>query len=280
MSRWYRAYEGTVTDPKLGEVALVAGCSRSVAIATWHAILEDCAAVNDGGRFETTPRRVAVILGEPLATIEAVFAELAALGMIADGAASAWSRCQFGGDTSTERSRKHRAAKRNVALDVCNGDATLHDRCATSTQRDTPSPPLSPPPLPPEPPIPTPPIIPPAPVVLGSPAREGSENCGDLRQAIVTAFSEVQSPIIPDTSRAGVWIAKGYEPAICLATIREGLARKPGIRSLAYFEPAIAEAHAPAAARAPPAGRPPNRPLTMIDGLIAHDARQAARTDR
>jgi hypothetical protein len=64
MTRWYRAYEGTVTDPKLGEVALVAGCSRSVAIATWHAILEDCAAVNDSGRFETTPRRVAVILGE------------------------------------------------------------------------------------------------------------------------------------------------------------------------------------------------------------------------
>ena len=56
--------------------------------------------------------------------------------------------------------------------------------------------------------------------------------------------------------------------------------RGRGPVTLAYFEPAIADAHAPAAARAPPAGRPPNRPLTMIDGLIAHDARQAARTDR
>lgn len=82
MSRWYRAYEGTVTDPKLGEVALVAGCSRSVAIATWHAILESCAVTNDGGRFEATPRRIAVALGEPVATIEAAFAEMAALGMI------------------------------------------------------------------------------------------------------------------------------------------------------------------------------------------------------
>ena len=32
MSRWYRAYEGTVTDAKLGEAALIAECSRSVAI--------------------------------------------------------------------------------------------------------------------------------------------------------------------------------------------------------------------------------------------------------
>ena len=36
MSRWYRAYEGTVTDAKLGEVALVAECSRAVVIAAWH----------------------------------------------------------------------------------------------------------------------------------------------------------------------------------------------------------------------------------------------------
>jgi len=103
---------------------------------------------------------------------------------------------------------------------------------------------------------------------------------GDLRQAIASAFTAAGSITVPDTSRAAVWIAKGYDPAICIATISELLARNPGARSLAYFEPAIAEAHAPAAARAPPAGRPPNRPLTMIDGLIAHDARQAARTDR
>jgi hypothetical protein len=95
MSRWYRAYEGTVTDPKLGEVALVAGCSRSVAIATWHAILESCAVTNDGGRFDATPRRIAVALGEPVATIESAFAEMAALGMIAEGCVEAWSRRQF-----------------------------------------------------------------------------------------------------------------------------------------------------------------------------------------
>lgn len=89
-ARWYRAYEGTVTDAKLGEVALVAGCSRSVAIAAWHALLESASTVNNGGTFDVTPRRVAVILGEPVPTIEAVFAELTALGMICDGAVTAW----------------------------------------------------------------------------------------------------------------------------------------------------------------------------------------------
>lgn len=130
MSRWYRAYEGIVTDAKLGEVALVAGCSRSVAIAAWHCILESAASVNDGGRFDTTPRRVAVILSEPLPTIEAVFGEMGALGMIGDATVSAWARRQFQSDTSTERSRKHREAKRN-------SDATLQGRSATPPETDT-----------------------------------------------------------------------------------------------------------------------------------------------
>lgn len=124
MSRWYRAYEGTVTDAKLGEIALVAECSRSVVIAAWHALLEDCAAVNDGGRFETTPRRVAVILCEPVKTIEAVFSEMASLGMISAGYVTAWKSRQYESDNSTERSRKHREAKRNA-------NATLQQRSAT-----------------------------------------------------------------------------------------------------------------------------------------------------
>jgi hypothetical protein len=213
-------------------------------------------------------RQAPHVLGEPVAIMEAVFAELAMLGMIADGAASAWSRRQFEGDNSTERSRKHREAKRNaaatgggVAEPLRNGDETLQQRCATPPYTDTDTDTEDC-------------------VGLRAPARETPDATADLRQSIVSAFSEVRSPTIPDTSRAGVWLAKGYQPAICLATIREGLARKPGIRSLAYFDQAIADAHAPASARAPPGGRPPNRPLTMIDGLIAHDARQAARTDR
>ena len=130
MTRWYRAYEGTVTDAKLGEVALVAGCSRSVAIAAWHCILENCASTNEKGRFDMTPRRCAVILQEPIPTIEAVFAEFAALGLIEGDTVSAWTKRQFESDNSTERSKKHRATSRN-------GDATLQQRSATPPETET-----------------------------------------------------------------------------------------------------------------------------------------------
>jgi tripartite-type tricarboxylate transporter receptor subunit TctC len=83
--RWHRAYQGTVTNAKLGEVALIAECSRAVAIATWHAILESCASASAGGKFDTTARRVAAILGESVASIEAVFAALESLAMIREG---------------------------------------------------------------------------------------------------------------------------------------------------------------------------------------------------
>lgn len=130
MSRWYRAYEGTTTDSKLAEVALIASCSRSVAIASWHAILESCAGMQDGGRFDVTARRVAAALGEPVATIEAVFAGLVDVAMITDGRAANWTRRQFESDSSTERSRKHREGKRN-------GDATLQQQDATPPDTDT-----------------------------------------------------------------------------------------------------------------------------------------------
>lgn len=130
MSRWYRAYEGTVTDAKLAEAALVAGCSRSVAIATWHAILENGASLNEGGRFDIPSRRVAAILCEPLNMIEAVFAALEAVSLVGDGVIVAWSKRQHESDSSTERSRKHRATKRN-------GDATLQQRDATPPETES-----------------------------------------------------------------------------------------------------------------------------------------------
>lgn len=130
MTRWYRAYEGTCTDAKLAEIAAVSECSRSVVIAVWHCILESAASANDGGKFDTTPRRIAAILGEPTHVIESIFAEMTALGMLYEGVVSAWTKRQFASDNSTERSRKHRATKRNTG-------ATLHGRCATPPYTET-----------------------------------------------------------------------------------------------------------------------------------------------
>jgi hypothetical protein len=115
-----------VTDAKLGEVALVAGCSRAVAIATWHAILESCASVNQGGRFDTTSRRVAVILSEPVQIIDAVFAELDSLGMIEGNVATAWAKRQFESDSSTERSGRIRPSPWRRAAGRHHDDAARH----------------------------------------------------------------------------------------------------------------------------------------------------------
>jgi hypothetical protein len=129
MSRWYRAYAGTVKDDKLAEVSVIAGCSRSVAIAVWHAILESAAETDDGGRFETTPRRVAAALCEPLAAIQAVFDGMTEIAMIGGDSVTAWKARQYESDKSTERSRKHRETKRNA-------HATLQGRCATPPETE------------------------------------------------------------------------------------------------------------------------------------------------
>jgi hypothetical protein len=154
VTRWYRAYEGTVTDPKLGEAALLAECSRAVAIATWHALLESAATVNDAGRYDTTARRVAVILCEPPALITSVLDAFSELGLISAGAVTAWKRRQYESDNSTERARKSRANKKAPSR---NGDATLQERCAAppeaETDTDIPEADASGPAAPPAPPI-------------------------------------------------------------------------------------------------------------------------------
>lgn len=130
MTRWYRAYAGTVSDAKLGEAALVAECSRSVAIAIWHALLEDAAETNDGGRFETTARRIAAMLGEPLKTVDAVLAAFDEIGLKEGNVVAAWKKRQYESDNSTERSRQHRQRKRD-------GGATLQQQQATPPETET-----------------------------------------------------------------------------------------------------------------------------------------------
>jgi hypothetical protein len=111
MSRWYRAYDGTVTDEKLAEAAMVADVSRAVSIAAWHCLLESAARVNNCGSFETTPRRVSVILFEPPAKIEALFSAYEELGLIGEGVVLSWKKRQFHSDqdpTAADRQRRKR----------------------------------------------------------------------------------------------------------------------------------------------------------------------------
>jgi len=119
MTRWYRAYEGTVTDAKLAEAAMVAEVSRAVSIAAWHCLLESAAKVNNCGSYETSPRRVSVVLFEPSAAVERLFAAYEELGLIGDGVVLSWKRRQFEGDDSAERMRRYRERRKNAGLKPC-----------------------------------------------------------------------------------------------------------------------------------------------------------------
>lgn len=112
---WYRAWVGLVSDPKIGEAALIADVSVSLVIAVWHALLESASEVDDGGAFSTSARRISVILREPPARIEAVFAALGELGMVRDGEIVAWEKRQPVSESNAdaaERQRQSRAARR------------------------------------------------------------------------------------------------------------------------------------------------------------------------
>jgi hypothetical protein len=142
MNRWYRAYEGTVTDAKLAEAAAVADVSRAVSIAAWHALLESAATVNNCGSYEITPRRVSVILFEPPEHVEALFAAYEEIGLIKDGVVLSWKKRQHESDSSTERTRKWREKKRQetAKCDGSDGDETSRDAPETETETELESP--------------------------------------------------------------------------------------------------------------------------------------------
>lgn len=137
MSRWYRAYEGTVTDAKLAEAAAVADVSRAVSIAAWHALLENCATINNCGSYEMTPRRVAVILFEPPESIERLFAAYAEIGLINNGTVLSWRKRQHESDSSAERTRKWREKKRQETPECDGGDGDETSRDAPEAETET-----------------------------------------------------------------------------------------------------------------------------------------------
>lgn len=139
MSRWYRAYDGTVTDAKLAEAAAVADVKRAVSIAAWHCLLESCATVDNCGGYEITPRRVSVILCEPTAEVEALFAAYTEIGLIKDGVVLSWRKRQHESDSSTGRTRKWREkkAQETAKCDAGDDDETSRDAPETETETET-----------------------------------------------------------------------------------------------------------------------------------------------
>lgn len=132
--RWYRAYVGTVTDKKIGAVALRAGVSRSVVFAAWHVILESAADANAGGEAKCDEFDVSAALGEPLEAVQRVMICFAEADMFRDGKVTAWQRRQYESDSSAERTKQWRDRNKPQPKRPCDVTVTPPD---TDSEADT-----------------------------------------------------------------------------------------------------------------------------------------------
>jgi len=219
MSNWFRFYDDVVNDPKL--IKLPDDLYRA-----WVNLL--CiAAKNDGVLPDIED--VAVVLRVKTPRAAELITKLVKAKLLDDNGGvfspHNWQGRQFKSDDAGARVKKHRE-KLKAATDVTLRNVTQTTlRNATEEKR-----------------------------------RETEQNTteardplkvrtGDFQQAIVRAFAAANSPNLPETSRAGLWLSQGYQEDICLAVITDIVKRKPSITTLSYFDNPIADAHAK---KAPP----------------------------
>lgn len=176
----------------------------------WHWTALLCIASKNDGVLPAI-EDVALMLRVKPSTAAAIIAQMKSAGLLDfDGSKYAphnWSGRQYKSDVSTERVKRFRKRERNVSETPPEADT---DQIQNRTEADARDP--------------------------------DAKRLGDFCQAIVSAYTEANSPTLPDTSRAGLWLTQGYEPEICLAVIREIVRKKPNA-GLAYFDRPIKEAH-------------------------------------
>ena len=260
---WLRWWDGTVTDPKWRVVATRSGRAVGDVIAVWAFLLEEARA-NDGALPSIDVETIGACLGYEPDDVQRIIDAMRAKGSLnAEGVANWRKRQPKREDDSRERVAEWRERKRADREAVTRGNA----RAEPVTQCNAPEAEAES-----EADSEAPSLRSGAAARAREPAPPGSE--ADLRQSIVEAYAAAGSPVVPDTSRAGVWLANGWPAELCVAAIREGLGRKGSApRSLAYFEPAIRDRIADGAPPDASARAPPRRPpRTMTEALNRRDA--------
>jgi hypothetical protein len=120
-----------------------------------------------------------------------------------------WKGRQYKSDTSTDRVKRFRNGKRNVSCNEA-GNAPEQSRAETEQSR-------------------------------ADAGGKISVSEKVLKTDLMEAFGPSRTP---DLSRASVWLAKGYSTTLILEVVRDGLARKPDIATLNYFDAALEDKHA------------------------------------
>lgn len=87
----------------------------------------------------------------------------------------------------------------------------------------------------------------------------------EFRSGIAQTY-QAAGQLPPDTAYAGVWLAHGRDPKICLAVIRSLVAKKPNL-PLKYFDGPIADAHAQPKGEARKTGPPPKKGNVYVNQL-------------
>lgn len=203
MSRWFRFYDDAINDPKILKLP---EASR------WHWAALLCIASKHDGFLPPTDD-VALMLRVKPAAAAAIIATMKHAGLldVEDGRFTPhnWSGRQYKSDTSNERVKRFRQKKCNVTdtVTVTAPEAETEQKQSRTDAR-----------------------------------TDFQKREGDFRQAIVRTYGECNSPSLPDTSRASLWLSQGYDPEICLAVIAQIVPKKPNV-GLSYFDQPIAEAH-------------------------------------
>jgi hypothetical protein len=204
MSRWFRFYDDAMNDPKLLRLS-------DELFRAWTILL--CFASKNGGTLPPTDDIALALRLRPTKVAEWI-TKLVKGGLLDnnDGVFSPhnWNARQFKSDVSTERVKRFRNGKRNVSETASETPPEAEQNRTEAEQS----------------------------------ARVAIDRVEvDLSQDVAKAFLAAGREQ-PALSRVAVWLSKGYSPSLVIDVVREGLARKPDVASLNYFDSALAERHA------------------------------------
>lgn len=249
MTDWFRSWHGAPTDPLWVLIARKASISPAAASGVAWALFDCASQASPRGSVAGFDCEVyAAWGGLELEAVEKFIAALTERGKIVDGMLANWSKRQpEREDGSAERAKAWRERQRdtpNAAERARTQPNESDQQSRVDTEQIT--------------------------TCSDAGGRE-RDAVSDLRVAITREFGKSRSVIVPDTSRAAVWLERGWNPKIIIATIAEVLIRNPGKpKGLNYFEQAIADAHAATVgnARAGPSKKPRESGLSRaLDAL-------------
>ena len=122
---WFRWHHGSVTDPKFQLVARKAAVSLPDVLAVWAFVLEKASAADErGATGSLDAEAIDCLFGFDDGDTASILTHMVARGLVSDGVVASWEKRQprrerpdevTSSNSSTERSRTHRAAKAQEA---------------------------------------------------------------------------------------------------------------------------------------------------------------------